>query len=273
MGVVKVVCPSCSSQLKLSDATKPGQKVRCPKCEYGFAVPLAEADERVLAKPPESQAPPKKRRFRDDDLADAEEREDRENAESEENDTRAAAGARQHARKNAEREPSPARIWLEKNKALAGAIGGGLIIVLAIGVFFILGGGGDSKAKDANPPADTTAKKPPPPAPKVTQFNYELIKVGSKLSEVERFMGRGAAVKDTSTLPKLDAKSEEQFLKTYRASNPARIVGWEEEDDWLVVGVAGAKGAELVVFRALFRKEGDRYKADFSAEPPKKDKK
>lgn len=69
MAVAKVACPSCSSLLKIPEATLPGNKVRCPKCEFIFAIP------ELTSAPPAPDPIPPKRRFRDDDLAEAEDRE------------------------------------------------------------------------------------------------------------------------------------------------------------------------------------------------------
>jgi predicted Zn finger-like uncharacterized protein len=109
MPPAKVACPSCGSGLRVGDGVPAGKKVRCPKCQTGFAVPArggrAPASQAVTARPGKSAAPPE-----DEEELDEEPRE---------------RPAPRKPRKKARQEP-----------------GNGLLIAgLALGVLMILCGG------------------------------------------------------------------------------------------------------------------------------------
>jgi predicted Zn finger-like uncharacterized protein len=40
----KLACPSCQVTLKVADSLPAGKKIRCPKCDHGFAVPAEEEE-------------------------------------------------------------------------------------------------------------------------------------------------------------------------------------------------------------------------------------
>lgn len=51
MALTRVVCPSCQAGLKSAAGFRPGQKLRCPKCQNSFEVPDEEPEETPVESP------------------------------------------------------------------------------------------------------------------------------------------------------------------------------------------------------------------------------
>lgn len=144
------VCPSCNVVLKRQDPIPAGKKIKCPKCEYIFAVPAAPTGQKMAAaagaKAPEANKPkgPATKATQEDDdwaknpyrvLTDAEE-DDTVKAEKQ----RAAAGIVLDRFKKSKRGPALSKVVVPSNIMLATGILIGTVAIIAfiVGLFPIV---------------------------------------------------------------------------------------------------------------------------------------
>jgi hypothetical protein len=198
---VKVSCPECSTTLRLPDSVAPGKRITCPKCGTGFPVPDPDEPETAAEEEDEAPAvrkkaarraaededeeddrPARKRRSReegdDDEEDDRPARKRRRDEEEDEDDDRPARKRR--ARDEDEDEDEDDRPRRKKKRKSGGGkglligllVGGAALFLVAAGVgvwFFFFAGNN----------------------PNVTEANFEKVKTGMSLDDVEKIFGKG----------------------------------------------------------------------------------
>jgi hypothetical protein len=238
MAVPKVTCPGCDSLLKFSSALAPGDKVRCPKCDFIFPIPAPGSEpDRPAAKSKVTPRPPTHRRFRDDYLEEQEE---------------AEAAAEAAANKNLPKKSA------KFNYVLFAAVGGGGITVGAFLVYLLLQLTADGRTHKASKNEGSPTKdKAAVVAPRINLDKYEQIRFGMRLAEIENILGKGTK---SPSEPKLNKKDDETYTSDKKKARPTYLFGWDDDDRQIVVGFAPKEASDEAVFKAYFYKENSAQK-------------